>query len=183
MSSAATRVRRALGLAALVASVVAVVVIVTSPGPRGGIPGPAPAPADAQPVVVTEVIAGDRLAVRIDGPGTQWQTWGTLTVRLVGVEVGAFTDACHRDVAQRHLEALAPPGSVVWITQEGPRDADGTWPVSVWSTRDRLVAATLAELGDVRPVADELPRAYVGLITQAAESALDRAAGQWGGCP
>lgn len=178
-----TVARRTLGLAALAASVVAGVVIVTSPEPRGGIPGPAPAPADAQPVVVTEVISGDRLSVRVDAPGSQWQTWGSLTVRLAGVEVGAFTEACHAEVAQQHLAALAPPGSVVWVTQAGPRDADGTWPVSLWSTRNRLVAATLAELGDVRPVADELPTAYVGLITQAAESALERAAGQWGGCP
>lgn len=180
MSTAAPRVRPAWAVASLVAVTVAAIAIITSPGPRVAVPGPAPAPAEAQPVVVTEVIAGDRLTVRVDHPGLQWQTWGTITVRLAGVEVG---DLCHADVARQHLAALAPAGSVVWVVMEGIRDADGTWPVSLWSTRSRLVAHTLAVNGDVRPVADELPSAYVGLITQGAQSAFERGAGQWGGCP
>lgn len=183
MSSAAGRVRRGLIVAGFVASLLAgAAIVLTSEAPSGP-SGPVPAPSEAQPVIVTEVLSGDRLVVRIDSPGTQWQTWGSITLRLAGAEVGSDTAACHATVAAEHLSALAPPGSVVWAVHEPQRDADGAWPVWLWSPRHRLLTAVLTESGDLRPIGDELPSPYVGLVTQAADWAVQREAGQWGACP
>jgi hypothetical protein len=182
MSSAAGRVRRVLIVAGFAASLLAGVAIVLTSQPPRAPSGPVPAPPEAQPVVVTEVLSGDRLVVRVDAPGSQWQTWGSLTVRLAGAEVGSDAAACHAQVAAEHLKALTPVGSVVWAVHEPQRDADGAWPVWLWSPRSRLLAAVLTESGDLRPVVDELSSPYVGLVTQAADTAVQREAGRWGDC-
>lgn len=176
------RDRRGLGVALIAVTAVGLAVVLSAPAPRHA-PGAAPAPADAQPVVVQEVLTGDRLVVRVDAPGAQWQTWGTITVRLAGVQVGENTPFCHAVVARDHLASLAPPGSVVWAVHEPQRDADGAWPVWLWAPRSDLLAAVLAQSGDVRPIAAEMSSRYVGVITQSVDRAVAGGLGQWGACP
>ena len=179
----ARRSRIVMGAAAVLGVAALGAAIVLSPT-EGPIVTPlAPAPLSAQPVIVEDIISGDTLVIRIDAPGPQWQEWTTHTVRLAGVEVGAQAELCHVEVAREHLATLLPIGGLAWATvgADAP-DADGRWPVFLWSTPTQFVNGVLASNGDVRPIVDEVPRQYLGAINQAAEQAYWRGMGQWGDC-
>lgn len=177
------RSRIVMGVAAVLGVVALGTAIVVRPL-EGPIVTPlAPAPLAAQPVIVEEILSGDTLVIRIDAPGPQWQEWATLTVRLAGVEVGAQAELCHAEVAREHLATLLPIGALAWATvgADAP-DADGRWPVFLWSKPTQFVNGVLAGNGDVRPIVDEVPREYVSAITQGAELAFRRGMGLWGTC-
>ncbi len=143
----------------------------------------APAPLTAQPVIVEDILSGDTLVIRIETPGPQWQEWTTLTVRLAGVEVGASAELCHVEVAREHLATLLPIGALAWATVDADTpDADGRWPVFLWSKPTQFVNGVLAGNGDVRPIVEEVPREYASAITQGAELAFRRGMGLWGTC-
>jgi len=180
-ATAVGRRRFAVGAVA-VASVVALGAVIVLQPIDGPIVTPlAPMPLTAQPVVVDEILGGDSLVIRVDAPGPQWQQWSTLTVRLAGVEVGD-AELCHADVAREHLSTLLPVGALAWATVGADRDADGRWPVFLWSNPTQFVNGVLAGAGDVRPITDEVPREYVTAINQAAELAFRRGMGIWGAC-
>lgn len=177
------KVAAAAVIVGLVVSVGIGVALVLRPTAGSLIPPLVPAPMDAQPIIIAEVLSGDTLVIRLDAPGPQWQEWSTLTVRLAGVEVGPNAGACHATISREHLATLLPTGSLAWATvgAEAP-DADGRWPVFLWSTPAQFVNGLLAANGDVRPIVDEVPTQYVAAINQGAEQAYRRGAGLWGDC-
>lgn len=177
------RSRVVMGAAAVLGVVVLGAGIVLRPVEGPIITPLTPAPLTAQPVTVTEIISGDSLVIRINAPGPQWQEWSTLTVRLAGAEVGASAESCHAEVAREHLATLLPIGALAWATvgADAP-DADGRWPVFLWSKPTQFVNGVLAGNGDLRPIIDEVPHEYAYAIAQGAEVAFRQGMGMWGTC-
>ncbi len=144
-----------------------------------------PRPTSAQPLVVQEVLSGESVIMTASRPGAQISDWGTVTVRLLGIDAPNFgwSRECYANESEAALRDLLPEGSIAWVTtDELTQDEGGRWLGYVWSSDGFFVNEVLVSTGMVTAYLTEPNSEYWSVIAQGAEEAWRRSAGLWSDC-
>ncbi len=147
--------------------------------------GANPWPATAQPLVVQEVLSGESVIMTASRPGSQISDWGTITVRLLGIDAPNFgwSRECYANESEAALRDLLPEGSIAWVTtDEITQDEGGRWLGYVWTSDGFFVNEVLVSTGMVKAYLTEPNSEYWPVIAQGAEEAWRRSAGLWSDC-
>ena len=136
-------------------------------------------------MVVDDVLSGDTVILISTNSGSQVQTNGQITARLLGINAPNFgiTDECYAQEAQAKLSSLLPEGTLAWVAiDEVAKDEGGRYLMYVWSADDRFVNYELTLGGFARAVDMPPNDDRWSAISGAQETATSRLRGLWGDC-
>lgn len=154
-------------------------------GPADGATG---VPAGAQPAVVTRVVDGDTIRVRIDAADGALPV-GEHRVRLLEIdspEMDTATDRAECGAAQAtaFLRDRLPRGTAVALEADREdTDRFGRALRYVWTTDGRLINQAVVASGNARAVLFAPNDRHWSAITAAQRAARADGAGIWGACP